>query len=548
MNLMIKSFILPAILFMSACSQLESLNPFAKKKKDNKNLIIAAAVIAANQTDISDGLMQEISVTSGTAVTAVYGSGSVLFSERALAAGNENSTKIEYSVTDTDGIEQTYKRTGDGNASLSFTPTKTGTYRVNFKNNSAFKVAIGNSSLTGASSSAGVGYSNSKAKYKDIFLKAYIGFSAQCSTFSGTTTAVSGNYFIQPFVFLGKIGTGKKVTDISTATVTVSFGGKTLTLKKLSDYDSTKYDNPNNPSNSIPSTDTENKIKYIKSFYQGFFGGAGEMYVLDNFNKSSGATCSTADTFTLGTSNQGQNTLTLSITDTANSISESFKIRPSATDSYMNSYFPAGTAFSDYSTCKYNTTTGEPECTKTFSMSDPPYSLLNTAVANDQSYPTRVLMYGYSIPKSLYSQIVKNSSALSAGTLTSLTVDGCLNNGGLVSMPFSQTDKNYMPLREFSTVKDDIVQLGSKLGSYTYLSNFYQGNADLSGSVKMPICIPSSSQPCASYKAVTLVSPSCRVKVDSGIAVGGVSATWTAVNSFIYPDSVGGSLSAKISD
>ena len=61
------------------------------------------------------------------------------------------------------------------------------------------------------------------------------------------------------------------------------------------------YDNPNNPSNSIPSSDKANKIKYIKSYYQSLFGAAGELYTIgDTFNKSTGSTCSKQAHFLLG--------------------------------------------------------------------------------------------------------------------------------------------------------------------------------------------------------------------------------------------------------
>ncbi len=563
MNWLIKSLI---GLLLIGCNVLSC---GGNKKNDNSKLgilaLIATRTSGGSEDTTNDGLYQELSVTSGTSVTATYNAttSSIQGVSSAITTGTDNETKVEVSVVDSDGQEQTYLRNGDGSLTVNFTPTKTGTYRINFKNNSDKVVSLNNSGTTGGTINGSVASSNSKAKFKDIFLKAYVGFSPQCaqlnSSGSGnnTFTAASGSYFVQPFVFLGKVGSGKRVTEITTATITVSFGGKTLTLKRLSDMDVTMYNQPNNPSNSIPDSDTTNKIKYVKSFYQGFFGGAGEMYTLDTFNKSKGASCNTADTFALGATNPGQSTVTLKIVDTTNGLNEEFKIRPSATDSYLNFYTNSGTAFSNYDTCGYNNTTGEPynystsasTCPKSFSSIDPPYGQLNSSLANDLSFPTRAFLFGYSTPKTYYSSLITNSTALSNGSLKSITIDGCLNNGGLASVQLSTTKKTYLPLKEFNVQKGDVIQLGTKLGSYTNLGNFYQGNVDLSGSVDLPVCIPSGGQSCPTYKTITINSKKCRVKVDSGIAIGNVSATWSSSsNNFIYPDSVGGGLSGVISE
>ena len=46
-------------------------------------------------------------------------------------------------------LEQTYLRNGDGSLSVNFTPSKTGTYRINFKNNSDRPISLVNSGTTG---------------------------------------------------------------------------------------------------------------------------------------------------------------------------------------------------------------------------------------------------------------------------------------------------------------------------------------------------------------------------------------------------------------
>ena len=64
---------------------------------------------------------------------------------------------------------------------------------------------------------------------------------------------------------------------------------------------------------------------------------------------------------------------------------------------------------------------------------------------------------------------------------------------GLMGVKLSATEKIYIPLREFNLVKEDISQLKYIPGTYSHLKEFYQGNADLSGSVDLPVCIPSES-------------------------------------------------------
>jgi len=557
MNRLFKKLIFMILILISIISCGED------KKNDNTKLgvfaYLATRSSGSSENTTNDGLSQELSVNSGTSVTATYNATASSLQDfiPAIVSGTDNNTKVEVSVVDPDGLEQTYLRNGDGSLSVNFTPSKTGTYRINFKNNSDRPISLVNSGTTGGTVSGSVSSANSKAKFKDIFLKAYVGFSTRCNTFSSTVTAANGSFFVQPIVFLGRIGSGKKVTDISTATIKISYGATSITLQRLDEMNTNLYDNPNNPSNSIPSSDKTNKIKYIKSYYQSLFGAAGELYTIgDTFNKSTGSTCSTASTLPLGTSNFGNSIVTLSIVDSTNGVDESIKIRPVASSIDFGQFFKKadGTTFNDFSTCSYNSTTGSSEsCAKSFSLTDPPYVQLSSqALDTGVSAPTRLLFFGANYPKSYYTQLITNSTALTNGSLKSITIDGCLNNGGINAVKLSATEKIYIPLREFNLVKEDISQLKYIPGTYSHLKEFYQGNADLSGSVDLPVCIPSSGQACPTYKTITINSSKCRVKVDSGIIIGAFSSapTWTTGdnNYFIYPDNLGGGLSARILD
>lgn len=533
------------------------------KKDDNKddNLkLLLLGFLSLSDNDVNDGTYMDLDVTSGTAVSSNYNSTastSVQGNLRALASGTDGQTKVEVSVIDPDGLEQSYLRNGDGSLSVNFTPNKSGRYRINFKNNADTAVSIRHSNTSGGSTSGDVSSANQSAKHRDIFLKGYVGFSTRCTTFSTSVTASTGNFFVQPIIFLGKVGSGRKVSEISTATIKLSFNGTTLTLQRLEEMNTNLYDNPNNPSNSISTSDKANKIKFIKSYYQSLFGAAGDLYTIgDTFNKSTGSTCSGASTLPLGSSNFGNSIVTLSVVDSTNGIDETFKIRPVINGTDFGQYFKKadGTSFSDFSTCSYNTTTGSSEgCNKSFSLENPPYVQLTSFTPDTSiSAPTRLLFFGANYPKSFYTQLLTNSAALSDGSLKTLNIDGCLQNGGINAVKIASSEKIYLPLREFNLRKDDISKLKYAPGTYTHLKNFYQGNADLSGSVDVPICLPSNGQACPNFKTITINSSKCRVKVDSGVIVGAFSSspTWTAGdnNYFIYPDNLGGGLSARITE
>ncbi|MDZ4724617.1 MAG: hypothetical protein SH817_00565 [Leptospira sp.] len=532
---------------------------FDKKENDDDLLkLLILGILSNTATSTNDGSFIEMDVTSGNSVTSNYNataSTSVQNNMRALATGTDNQTKVEVSVVDPDGMEQSYLRNGDGSLSVAFTPSKSGRYRINFKNNSDTNVNINHSSTTGSTVSGNVSNANQSAQFGSIFLKGYVGFSTRCNTFSSSVTASTGNFFVQPIIFLGKIGSDKKVTDISSATIKISYNNKSITLQRLDEMNTNLYDNPNNPSNSIPSSDKTNKLKYVKSYYQSLFGAAGELYTIgDTFNKSTGTVCSSESTLPLGTSNFGNSIVTLSINDTALGINESFNIRPVTNGTDFGQYFKKsdGTSFSDFSTCSYNTTTGSSDaCAKTFSLKDPPYLQLTSFTPETAvNAPTRLLFFGANLQKTFLTKLIENSSALTNGTMTSLTIDGCLNNGGINAVKIAASEKVYLPLKEFNLSIGDISKLKYIPGSYTHLKKFYQGNADLSGQVDLPVCIPANGQSCPSFKTISIKSEKCKVKVDSGIIVGAFSSSpsWTSGenNYFIYPDNLGGGLSARI--
>jgi hypothetical protein len=560
-------------------------------KKENKNndsgyaLLFLLSPANSSYTGSSTGSVafQNVTLTKGTPFTATYkativsASASILGSVRSsgvkAVTTNSDNNKLEVSVQESDGSERSYNRNADGTITVTYTPNRDGVHRVSFRNNSSDTIKIETSSTassssstgtstgtsatsTGASTSTTIADSNSStdAKFKGYTLKAFVAFSQNCyylNTTTGsnvTTTATGNDYFIQPIVFLGKVGTDSKVTDVSTATVTIVSGSKTITLKKLSDLDIKSF-GPNIIDRTNSDADT---IKNFKSFYQGYLGGAGEMYTIENFSAGSVTTsCGDAYKITLNT-DVGATDIKLNIVESTLGMKESFKIRPTISANLgLSTYTSTNTKLTTWTMCQFDRITGsptpfnidpvDPTC-KTFSLKDPPYIqfsygyLMSTKTGYTvDSDPTRVIYYGSSRTKSFYTELIKNADTIISGTDGSqtLTLSGCLNSGGLVGVPFSTdvTKKSFLPLKEFNPVAGDVVDLGWKLGSYTSLNSFYQGNVDVSGSINISTCIPKNGSSCNYWKNITVKSTTCKIKADSGITV-------TSIDSgFVYPTS-----------
>jgi hypothetical protein len=210
-------------------------------------------------------------------------------------------------------------------------------------------------------------------------------------------------------------------------------------------------------------------------------------------------------------------------------------------------YTQSDAKLEDYTQCTYSRTTGEPKpyngdaaTCKTFNLADPPYVTLDYQLPSGgglsaSSDPTRIVFYGHSYPKAWYQALIENSEALISGDEDTVELPGCLNNGGMVAVPVT-TEKTFMPLGEFNvhaaTAADgggDVINLARKAGSYTALTDFYQGNVDASGEIEYGACIPKGDESCHTTKVLKVKLASCSVKADSGITVTAVG------DDMIYP-------------
>jgi hypothetical protein len=143
------------------------------------------------------------------------------------------------------------------------------------------------------------------------------------------------------------------------------------------------------------------------------------------------------------------------------------------------------------------------------------------------SDPTRIMFYGYSQPKSTISTLASNAANFTAGKGGTINVPGCLNNGGLTAVPIS-TQKTYIPLPEFNAGAGDVIALNHKSGTYTALTDYYQGNVQTAGQITMPTCVPTNGA--CNWQMVPFNSGKCSIESDSGIS------TISVGNDFIYPE------------
>ena len=462
----------------------------------------------------------------------------------ALVSADVANGDVEISVLNDKGVEVKFDRTSLQDVSTIFTPKESGKYTVVIKDNTGkgSNPSLANSSGAQVQTQVEDHEESEIAKNSNIMLKAVIVLARQCKAWSQdgnstiTTYAPAGEYFIQPFVFLGKVDANKKVAKLSSATVSIVGGGKTINLQTLSSLPVSLY-------REIGGISDAQHLKYTESFYHGYFGGAGELYTQDIFFFK--GDCVNAKTIALDNNDPGATELKLNVVDNSleKPLNESFDLRASIYPSGFYTYEASDVKLQDWTQCTYNKLTGAPityngdasECKK-FSLSNLPYlkmegvlpSAQNGSLSTSKSDPTRIMFYGHSVQKNLWVQIGANAAALASGSKTNVELNGCLNNGGLHAVPLN-SDKTFLPLSQMNAVAGDVINLARRPGTYTGLPQFYQGNVNLSGSIDLPICLPSSSSNCGVYKSISVVTKNCKAKADSGISVLSIS------DSFVYP-------------
>ena len=152
---------------------------------------------------------------------------------------------ISTTLLDPNGIEVKFDRDALSTIGTTLTVPTSGEYRILIRNNSDEDLDLSLATISGATDEGElVPVKEIAQTHSDIFVKAIVNFSRNCKKDSGGTNVAqptSTSYFVQPFVFLGKIGDNNAITELQNATITLSAGGKTITLSKLSDLPFNSY-------------------------------------------------------------------------------------------------------------------------------------------------------------------------------------------------------------------------------------------------------------------------------------------------------------------
>jgi len=507
-------------------------------------------------------LSQVVNVTSGEPLRLNYGFSTAAQSRamRALAGNKSAAGNLELVVANPEGIEVAYQRLDLSDTSVTFTPKESGNFTVLLRNNTDSNLTAPSASVTGANSYEDVVLANESkaATFANISLKAFVGLSRNCKDNDGarTVAAPSGSVYVQPFVFMGKVNADKTVTDIGSASIKVVSGATEIALKSLAEIDPESYRDvglPWNPDNNatLLANFYDQLRESTKRFYQGYLGGAGEMYSTETFSYWGTNTCDSAQTIALGT-DPGAADIKLVIVENSLGINLEFPLRATVAPAFTV-YTAAAQRLTDYTLCSYHRATGTPapwdegESCLNFSLGNLPYVSLDYLLPSEEngaysflSNPSRIAFYGHSFNKQYYTELAAHSSELASGATSEITIDGCLNNGGLSGVPLNR-EATYLPLKEMSTKVGDVINLAYRPASYTALVPFYQGNVDLSGAVTYDMCVAyDDNNSCiagfgdyntttGAPNPTTVHMVGCTGRADSGVSVGAVS------DSFIYP-------------
>jgi len=493
----------------------------------------SSSELAGHQGDV---FFQKLVVQAGTAVHAAL----TVSRSTSLADDGPLLAPYEISVLGDDGSEVQYDRKGISDVSVDYTPKSDGTMIVALKTNDPSTIDLAGAIATGATKLGEpvAAAARVDAPYANVLLKSVVALARQCLTPNPTnghndaTAAPSGRVFVQPFVFLGQVGADKKVTPLAKATITISAGGETVTLKRLEDIAAAKY-----------STDTVRggaavQLSTFRSFYEGYLGGAGQLYTIDGFY---GGFCDDVPSLPLDGTDPGTAVITLGISDETliPVLNKSFPVRATLQPPF-ETYVSDGVQLNDYTLCDYDRITGEPvpfagsaPTCKQFSLASPPYDIggalpsKSAAGATTVSDPTRIFFYGSASPKAWIKTLVADHDALIGGTKTAETLTGCLNTGGIVSLPINDK-RNYVPLAEFNATEGDVITVARRTGSYTVLTEFYQGDIDGSEATTVNTCVHDSAGSCYPT-TINVTTSNCTIKADSGVSALSLS------DSLVYP-------------
>jgi hypothetical protein len=485
------------------------------------------------QAQPGSAFMQKISAKAGDQLAV-----SVLFSASSSLRLASGSNSLEVSLVDSAGIEEVYQRSANATVDAKYSVPVDTDFTVLVRNSGDQPLDLEGVSISGGTVVGSLidPTKRSDAPHKDLFLKAVVSFAASCKYLNsdGNTaevTAPQGFYFVQPFVFYGKVAADQTVTRLDSAQIAVLAGSTTVPLRQLHELPLSAY-------KLAPASMSEVEHQnYTETFYRGYFGGEGALYTVETFRF--GGDCSSAQMVELG-EQPGQVEVLLQVQDASQSLDARYVIRPTLATAY-STYDGDGARITDWTQCTIDRLTGEPktyngsaaECKK-FSFAKPPFVKLDyklpsgTPGIDAVNDPTRLHSYGHAHPKAWYKALIADADALIAGEKTSIALPGCFVAGGLLAVPMQEKETHY-PLKEFNTTTGDVINLGRRAGSFTALTGFYQGSVKSAASLQVPTCVPKDGDACYGWKTLK-VAQSCRTRAESGISALAVG------QNFIYPE------------
>ncbi len=289
--------------------------------------------------------VQDLSLTSGVQMSAAYSSSSAGSTQSYVLGTDE----VEVSILNSLGVEVYYKRFSGTIIDISYLPLQTGLFKIKIKNNGTVSRRVVRTSGSGVTFTGNLANINDSAPYKDYILKAIAGFNTYCQL---AAAPPAGNYYPMIAVGWGRVGSDKKVTPLSSATVTATVGGTTITLQKLSTALGAVAGGPYGSLSSQQKAAMENWYKYM---FAAMYGAAGEIYITQGM----GYDCSA--TFNLG-SDPGSTMVDIRIVDAtvSPSLDKTLKVKPSVMGKVQMlnpDLSPMTSTFYNFNSCRYSSGT-----------------------------------------------------------------------------------------------------------------------------------------------------------------------------------------------
>lgn len=507
-----------------------------------------SVVLAPGET-----VLQKVRLRAGQAVSSRY---RLAQNETGLALSADEISRQEVSVLAPDDRELAFSRPLGADLDVPVAAASDGEYTITLRNNGtdSLRVEMDESSTAESESGALTGLrkaNGAEAPFRDYTLRAALFFSQDCSrdnsqymtaarnsreqlsSYNKVVRAPEGEYFAQPIVFLGKVGSDGSVQPLAGAVIKLKVGDREAALQSLEDLPldaigaSASGGNINAPEQARAAVRTE---------YAGFIGGAGELYTLPTFRKL--GDCDSAVSFPLS-DDPGRDTVQLVVEapEASPALSRVIPVKVTVGSSFKT-YSSGSNVQANWDLCSYNPSTGEPynssassadapQPCSSFSLSQPPsvsVDQLASEIYPDkvtvESDPTRVIFYGRSLSRSFIEAIVGNAAGNEADENPSVRFDGCLYNGGVVSLPAAK-QQTFLPVNEFNLKEGDIFSLGSRMGSYTALTDFYQGNVQAGGNLTLWRNLPTAGGT-LTWKGLGVSWSGCTVRADSGVCAAAI--------------------------